>query len=243
MFSSCVTHKQVVLLQSEENDTIEVPLYDFNASYLLQEGDILHIKVSSLDQKSVEIFNKNVGANQNANLNESNLYIHGYSVDSDGDIRLPLIGDVNVVGLSIDSTRSIITESLKAYFKHYTVDVKLVNYRVSLLGEVTKPGTYFIYNMDNTLYHALSRAGGVTAHANLKKVKLIRHEMGTIKTYILNLSDLSILDNSFAHILPGDVFYFVPRKSKVTQHNVQVYSLLISSISLAVILINSFSRN
>ncbi len=237
--SSCVTHRQLVMLQSG-NDQAYSAVYNFNDRYLLQSGDILHIKVSSLDQKSVEIFNKSVGSMQNSNLTSSNLYIFGYTVDSDGNIRLPLIGDLKVDGFSIDSTRSLITESLSSYFKHFTVDVKLVNYRVSILGEVANPGTQFVYNMDNTIYHAISQAGGPTTHANLKKVKLIRHEVGGTKMYTINLSDNSLLDSSFAHVLPGDVYYLEPKKSKATQHNVQLYSLVISTLSLTVILINSF---
>ena len=169
----CVTQKKMLILQDEGasvNDSLQVRIQN---EYKLQSGDILDIKVSSLDPNSVAVFNKAVGSSVNSTITPAGLYVNGYMIDRFGDINLPLIGDLSVTGLTVDSLNHLLDLKLAIYFKFYTVEAKLVNYRVSILGSVSNPGTQFVYNSDLNVLQAISNAGGVSDHGNRTKIKII----------------------------------------------------------------------
>jgi len=232
----------MLMLQEESgaiNDSLQVRLQQ---EYQLQGGDILDIKVSSLDPNSVAVFNKSIGVTVSAAVNEASLYVNGYMVDQFGDINLPLIGDLQVKGLTIDSLNSLLDEKLGGYFKFYTVESKLVNYRVSVLGEVKSPGTQQVYNSDLNVLQALANANGISAYGNRRKVKVIRKAFNQNESFVLDLSKEEVIYSEYFYLMPNDVIYVEPLKSKATSLNVPLFALLLSSISLGILVINSFSK-
>ena len=242
LVSSCITQKKMLMLQDESgsiNDSLQVRLQQ---EYQLQGGDILDIKVSSLDPNSVAVFNKSIGVTVSAAVNEASLYVNGYMVDQFGDINLPLIGDLQVKGLTIDSLNSLLDEKLGGYFKFYTVESKLVNYRVSVLGEVKSPGTQQVYNSDLNVLQALANANGISAYGNRRKVKVIRKAFNQNESFVLDLSKEEVIYSEYFYLMPNDVIYVEPLKSKATSLNVPLFALLLSSISLGILVINSFSK-
>jgi polysaccharide export outer membrane protein len=242
LVSSCITQKKMLMLQDESgsiNDSLQVRLQQ---EYQLQGGDILDIKVSSLDPNSVAVFNKSVGESVSTATNPASLYINGYMIDQFGAINLPLIGDLQVKGLTIDSLNSLLDEKLGGYFKFYTVESKLVNYRVSVLGEVKKPGTQQVYNSDLNVLQALANANGISAYGNRRKVKVIRKAFNQNESFVLDLSKEEVIYSEYFYLMPNDVIYVEPLKSKATSLNVPLFALLLSSISLGILVINSFSK-
>lgn len=240
---SCVSQKKMLILQGGStsiSDTLKERVVNY---YRLKEGDILDVKVSSLDPSSVAVFNKAVGVSNSSVYNQASLYVNGYMVDQFGDINLPLIGDLFVRGLTIDSLNHLLDDKLADYFKFYTVESKLVNYRVSVLGEVNRPGNQQVYNSDLNILQALSDAGGLTPYGNIRKVKIIRKAFNINESAILDLSKEDVIYSEFFYLMPNDVIYIEPLKSRATALNVPLFSLLISSISLAVLVMNSLSRN
>lgn len=239
---SCVTHKKMLLLQDEGNSIQDSLQKRLVKSYLLQSGDVVDIKVSSLDPNSVAIFNKAVGMVNSTVYNEASLYVNGYMIDQFGSINLPLIGDLPVEGVTIDSLNSILDLRLKEYFKYYTVEAKLVNYRVSVLGEVRNPGTQLVYNSNVNVLQLLSNAGGVTDHGNRRKVKVIRKAFGGNENAIIDLSSEALIDDEYFYLMPNDVVYIEPYRSKAVSLNVPLFALLISATSLAILVVNSISK-
>lgn len=242
LVSSCVTHKKMLLLNhgtKEIQDSLERRLV---TEYQLQSGDILDIKVSSMDPSSVAIFNKTIGGSSNNMANPTALYVNGYLIDHFGAINLPLIGDVEVEGITIDSLNHLLDTKLSEYFKYYTVEAKLVNYRVSVLGEVKNPGTQQIYNGDINLLQALSDAGGITTYGNRRKVKVIRKAFQTNESIVLDLSKEEIIYSEFFYLMPNDVIYIEPYRSKAVSINVPLFALLISATSLAILIISTVGR-
>lgn len=238
----CVTHKKMLLLQNDSvaiQDSLQQRLI---TQYKLQSGDIVDIKVSSLDPNSVAIFNKAVGMVNSTVYNEASLYVNGYMIDHFGAINLPLIGDLPVKGLTLDSLNSLLDVKLNDYFKYYTVEAKLVNYRVSVLGEVKRPGTQVVYNSNVNVLQVLSSAGGVSDHGNRRKVKIIRKAFNSNESHVIDLSNEDVLYNEYFYLMPNDVVYVEPYKSKPLSLNVPLFALLISAASFAILVVNSVSR-
>jgi polysaccharide export outer membrane protein len=242
LMSSCVTQKKMLMLQDESgsiNDSLQVRLQQ---EYQLQGGDILDIKVSSLDPNSVAVFNKSIGQAVSTATTPGSLYINGYMIDQFGAINLPLVGDLQVQGLTIDFLNSLLDEKLGEYFKFYTVEAKLVNYRVSVLGEVKNPGTQQVYNSDLNVLQALANTGGISNYGNRRKVKVIRKAFNQNESFVLDLSKEEVIYSEYFYLMPNDVIYVEPLKSKATSLNVPLFALLLSSISLGILVINSFSK-
>ena len=211
--------------------------------YKLQSGDILDIKVSSLDPNSVAIFNKAVGMSVNAAVNDASLYINGYMIDQHGQVNLPLVGEVDVMGMTLDSLNIYLSNTLEQYFKYFTVDAKLVNYRVSVLGEVNSPGIQNIYNADVNVLQALAQARGVTNYGNRRKVKIIRKAFNTNEAEVIDLSKEGVIYSEYFYLMPNDVVYVEPLKAKATSLNVPLFALLISAASFAILVVNSVTSN
>lgn len=239
LFFSCVTHKKMLILQGDVSATQDSLQNRLINEYLLQPGDIVNIKVSSLDPESVAIFNKTVGGASGGNMmNPIALYLNGYMIDGFGAINLPLVGDVEVQGMTMDSLNKFLDEKLAGYFKHYTVDAKLVSYRVSVLGEVKTPGTQMVYNRDVNLLQVLSDAGGLTNFGNVKNVKVIRKAFNSNESVVLDLSKEDVIHNEYFYIMPHDVIYVEPYKAKAVSINAPFLSMLATATSLIILIIN-----
>ncbi|MDB4835480.1 polysaccharide biosynthesis/export family protein [Cyclobacteriaceae bacterium] len=242
LLSSCVTQKKMTLLQGQGGNVSDTLQQRLITQYEIQSGDILDIKVSSLDPSSVQVFNKAVGISLNAAVNEASLYINGYMVDHFGAINIPLIGDLAVEGITMDSLNHLLDAKLSNYFKFYTVEAKLVNYRISILGEVKRPGTQTVYNSDVNVLQALSNAGGISDHGNRRKVKIIRKAFGKNESSVIDLTDENVINSEYFYLMPNDVVYIAPHKSKPISLNVPLFALLISAASLSILVVNSVSR-
>lgn len=241
-FFSCVSHNSMLILKdsSAVQDTLMKRLI---TEYNLQTGDILDIKVSSLDPNSVAVFNKNIGVASNGSVTEGSLYVNGYMVDQFGDINVPLIGDLRVAGISVDSLNKKLDVLLRKYFKSFTVEAKLVSFRVSVLGEVRQPGTHIVYNRNVNVLQALSEARGITEFGNRKRIKVIRKAFSCNESYVLDITSEDVISSPFFYLMPNDVVYVEPNRSKAISLNVPLFALIVSATSLAVLVVNSVSRN
>ena len=132
--------------------------------------------------------------------------------------------------------------AFRKYFKFFTLDLKLSNYRVTILGEVGSPGTQYVYNIGTNLLEAIANSGGFTEHSNRQKVNIIRQVDGKLVEKKLNLQDKSILNSPYFYPLPGDVYFVEPRSSKLISLNLQTLAFITSIISLFTIAL-TFSQN
>ncbi|MCK5168730.1 MAG: SLBB domain-containing protein [Bacteroidales bacterium] len=127
-------------------------------------------------------------------------------------------------------------KTVNEYFKEATVVVQLVNYRVSVLGEVANPGTFIIENRQINILQAVAQAGGAKNFGNVRKAKLVRQTLTGSEMYYLNLTDNGILQSDQFYLLPNDVVYIEPLKSKSFAFVNFPYDLLLSTISTAAII-------
>ena len=198
-FSSCISPKKMKYLQGEENITHQTSR---EFTYHIQSGDVLFIKINTLDNSTYESFN----------AQGSSLY--GYTVSDSGYINLPIIGDINILGLSIDETREKIQKNINVYLKETSVIVKLMSFKVTILGEVENPGIYQAYDASLTLFQAIGLAGDLNNYGNRKNIKLIRQTPEGQKIIELDITDQNILSSEYFYLLPNDVIYIEPHITK-----------------------------
>ncbi|MFT6970337.1 MAG: polysaccharide export outer membrane protein [Roseivirga sp.] len=227
---------------------MEADSYDVSpaaAIYKIRNNDILNITVKSLningpgfaDTESVQ----NVQPAQSGTGNPQLLF-SGYSLDEFGEIDVPLIGTIAVLGLSLKEIETIIAEKLKPHEKFTNVTVHLSNFRVTLMGEVENPGVQYIYERDYNLLQAIANAGDLTDFANRQKVRLLRKEGEKIKSIWLDLTNPALVSSEYFQLHQGDHIYIEPLKAKFSRENTKNLSIGVSVISLLVTLLALFSR-
>lgn len=219
---------------STNRAVFKTPAYQ---EYHLVVGDNLYINVRSLDQRSNDFFNKNGNDNRSSNYNDASIYLSSYTVDPNGNIIFPFIGPIPVLGLTVDQTRGKIEDVMNEYLKETTIVVKLVNFNITFIGEVKRPGEYKIYQDKINIFEALSLAGDISDYGNRNEVKLMRMTDNGTALHIIDLTREDILESPFYYLKPNDVIYIEPLKGKQFAFATFPYALLFSTITTVIVLL------
>jgi polysaccharide export outer membrane protein len=243
LMGSCVPQKKITYLQKQQaKDTTSILPNKRNLDYKIQIKDYLYIRVFALDEKAFIFFNKQSGSNSyNDFANDASIYLNGYSVNSEGYIDFPIIGQVYVRELTVNQVKDVLQKMIGEYLTEVTVVVKMVNFRVTMVGEVAKPGEFTIYKEDLNLFEALALAGDLTEFANRSKVALIRQVAGGSQVHYIDLNSEQLLSSKYYYLQPNDIVYVAPLGYKRWGlGSVFPWALIFSSISTALLLINYF---
>ncbi len=235
LFTSCYTVKKVTYLQSDENVLV---IQNNPVEYLVQPNDILSITVQSLDPEQSAFFNISSGDNRSIQANEASLFLSGYSINQNGTINLPIIGEVKVSGLTVEQIRELIQGEINKYLLDAIVLVKLTSYKISVLGDVRNPGTKYIYNNQATIFEALSLAGDANLSANIKSVKLIRQIDGKSYVIKLDLTNPKILESSEYFLLPNDAIYVETSKENIFRNNLVLLTIVFTAVSTSLLILS-----
>jgi polysaccharide export outer membrane protein len=211
--SSCATKKDIILFQDLEENVSKEVVY---AARKIQINDIIDVKISTLNPEIAIPYNSGGGASapiQNIEL----LKLQGYLVTADGTISLPILGDIQVTNKTIVEIQNDIQQTLEedGHLLNATVVVRVLNAKVTVLGEVVKPGTYSYTEQFITLPQALGYAGDVTIGANRKEIWLIREEQGARQYYKIDLTKTDWFDTPAYTIKQNDIIYVYPNEVKV----------------------------
>lgn len=232
-FAACTSSKKILYFQGL--DTKQVDSVNFNKVHLLQYGDIVEISVTSLEPEDYAHFTKS-----GFRLTQDQAIQNAYEVDSSGIISLPYIGSMYITGLSTIALRDRIMKGVEPYLQKATVNVRLMNLKISVLGEVAKPGTYQMPDMRVALPEALGLAGDLTISAKRSNILIIREEKGQ-RTYAkLDLRKPEVLSSPYYYLKPNDIIYVEPSRSKIAQNDTrtwQILAFLATAASLATILV------
>ncbi|MEZ4826794.1 MAG: polysaccharide biosynthesis/export family protein [Bacteroidia bacterium] len=250
--SSCVNFKNLVFLQEQPTEEGIVPdsLRSYYSDYLgdnyrLRPFDQLNIKASNYENSTINFFNSSGdgggsgggGGGGGANIG-SYLYLSSYIVDSYGMINLPLIGDMHVAGQTTDQVQDTINSRLRTYLDYASASVKLANFRITLLGEIRRPGQLYIFNTKTSILEALGLSGDITEYANIRKVKLIREEGNGARTVYIDLADANLISSEYYFVKPNDIIYIEPIKAKAFNLNSRPISVGLSAISVMLVIVN-----
>ncbi len=240
LLSSCYSSKKLDYLQSKQQ-TLVLSLHE-KEEYKVQPSDVLNIRVQSRDPEQTAFFNLgslNNGFNQ---ANPAAFYNNGYSIDPNGMINLAIVGELKVSDLTIEEIRNLVQKEIDEYLLNATVTVQLMSFKVSVLGDVGRPGTNYIYNNQSTIFEALSAAGDLNLSAKRKRVKLIRQVNDSSIVVNLDLTKPSIIESPYYFLHPNDVLYVETSKPNISQSNLGVFALILSAISTTLLVLN-FTSN
>ena len=247
LITSCVSRKDVTYFQaaSLEKDN---EVRELQSKYIakIQPGDILQIIVSSLSPEASAMFNPfppQINTYQNSQTN--NLPpANGYLVDPQGDITLPLVGKVQLKDLSTTAATELITDKLNKYLQQPTVSMRILNYKVSVMGEVNRPSVYTIPNEQITLPEALSLAGDLTIYGMRNNIMVIRETDGKREFARVDLTRRDLFSSPYYYLHANDVVYVEPTKGKVTSSDrtIQLAPIVISGLSLLTVLITTLVK-
>lgn len=244
IFQACIPNKELVYLQKDKpgKTSLEADTYSVQfGNYHVQFGDVLNIKVLSQDPAAVAAFNVD-GQSNNVQMqqNVTQLYINGYTVDNHGFIHFPILGDIYVKGKTVQEISQAVEKAIDKYVNNVTIKVKLVSFKVTVLGEIKVPGVHYIYNDRATLLEVLGIAGDLTDVANRHAVKLVRTQDKKVEVYNIDLTDRNLITSKLFVVLPNDVIYVEPMKAKNFRLNLPAISLMVSSLTTVLVLINFF---
>ena len=235
---SCAPFKRSIYL-NDETLTEGVPKFYENkkSEYRVQTNDVLHIQVLSADEEINNIFNIKNNAIGNFG-NPGALYVAGYSVDLHGNINLPIVGNLSVRNLTLFEIQNQVQQSIDVYLKNATVIVKLINFRVTVLGEVASPGSFIINNAQVNLFEALGRAGDITEFGNRNNVRIIRQSSDGEEVVSIDITKPGILNSKYFYLQPNDVIYVEPLRSRTQRANLQPVTVAFAGVSTLILLLN-----
>jgi polysaccharide export outer membrane protein len=239
---SCVTQRKLPYFQNGAYSTQKpVETENLRPLYKLQPGDVLSVRVQSVQPVLSEIFN--VPAPQTMTSGDpSTLYLTGYPIDENGNINLPTVGRVKVEGQTMDQAQVLLQQKVTTYVRDANVLVKLLSFKITVLGEVRQPGRYFIYNPQATILEALGMAGDLSEYGNRENVKLIRQTAKGSEIVLVNLTDANLLKSPYFYLQPNDALYVEPLKARSSRGNLNNLAIVFAGIS-AIVLLFSFLKS
>lgn len=211
----------------------------------IQKNDILAITVSSLDAKSDAYFNLgNIGAVQASSGTAGASTPNGFIVDQQGNVQLPYLGSVKIEGLSTYDARKLIENKLEEgkFLIKPVLNLRLVNFKISVLGDVVRPGVYPVQSERITIIEALGMAGDLTITAKRNDVLLIRENLGKRQQVKLDLQSKDLFNSPFYYLENNDVLIVTPSSAKYASvdSSYRNVSLIISALSVIALLITRF---
>ena len=207
-----------------------------NVVPVIQKSDVLSITVSSLNSEATIIFNT---PNQTGSVNNSQ--ITGYLVNTDGIILFPILGKIKVEGLTERAFSETLAATLveKKLLVDPIVNVRIINFKVTILGEVSRPTVVQVPNEKISMLEAIGMAGDMTLYAKRDNVLLIRVENGKKITRRINLNSPDFLESPFYYLKTNDIIYVEPNKDRIasTGRSLQVLPVVLSALTLVAIIV------
>ncbi|NCP21433.1 MAG: sugar transporter [Flavobacteriales bacterium CG03_land_8_20_14_0_80_35_15] len=229
ILSSCVSNKRTVYFQGEP--AVKSDIYKLNNEpYKIQVGDVLLIDIKSIDPQMVSLFQPNVTSNAGS--------INGYTLDRHGNIRLPYLGELNVLGYTVTEVREKIENGLKLFIKNTDglfVEVKQAGIKFIVTGEVGAPGTVNLQQERVNIIEAIANAGEINETGDKTKVEIIRNTADGLKKYNIDLTAIDVFNSDLFYIEPNDIIYVTPLKRKawgIGTTGLSVFTTFISIFSV-----------
>ena len=238
MLSSCNRRTQLLYVNNISNENIKTPKIP---EYILKPGDVLYIQIITQDPNVSNLFNNRGMGNaiqSNMFMSESTNYLYGYSVSDSGFVQLPVLGKIKLAELSINQCRDTIQKRTEKYLTDGIAVVKLLSFKVTILGEVKSPGVKTNLKDNLTIFEGLGLAGDLTDYAQRTNVLLMRQTPDGVKSVRVNLQDKNLLFSEAYYLVPNDILVVEPRKGKLFSMNSPNISIYLSIITTTLLMIN-----
>ncbi|NDK57502.1 polysaccharide biosynthesis/export family protein [Pontibacter fetidus] len=245
LLASCSQRNLVYFSDLKEQDVYSEKIIN-NAEPQIQPGDILSITVNSLSPESNILFNKGGAVSPTADasiLNASNkIKDEGYLVDESGAVDFPVLGKVMVTGLTAKEAKDKFVTQLSKYLKDPIVNVRFLNFKVTVIGEVNRPSTFEVPNGKVSVLEALGMAGDMTVYGKRENVLIVREKEGQRSMTRINLNNKEFLASPYFYLQQNDIVYVEPDKAKAAQANPnnRFIPIMVAAISALAIILTRF---
>lgn len=240
MLTSCISTQDLIYLQQKDKTT---PTSQINAvegkPYRLQVNDVIRLSIKTIDPKLATIFSTTADGSA-ASQSEAGLYFDGFTVDDHGNIRIPVLGEMNVIGYTLEEIRVRIEKQLLAeYFNkeaNLFVSVKLAGLRFTINGEIGGPGTKTIFQEQVNIMEAIANAGDITITGDRKAVTVIRKTPTGVQICDIDLTNINVMNSPYYYLQPNDYIYIKPLKQKTWgtgKTGIESLGTIITLLSLA----------
>lgn len=231
--SACVSHRDVTYFNDLEGKTegnLNIP---DAPELILAEDDLVEIDVVSISAEANEYFIKQ--GSQTDEAYRGNVY----RISRRGNIHLPLVGEVQLGGHTVEEAEDILTEALSEFLRQPAVNVRMVNFRITILGEVNRPGLYRIPSSQATIPEALGLAGDLTLYGKRNNILVIRQSGEQKSFFRIDLNDAATLARPEYHLRNGDVVYVEPTKGRTSADDniYRILPLVLSGLTFVAVVI------
>jgi polysaccharide export outer membrane protein len=246
---SCTSQQKLAYLSNlpetggEETFTMNIP------DYKIQPRDILYITVKAITPSGaiVDLLSSALASSGGSNtIYESSQYLLGFDVNTEGNVTIPVVGQLKVSGLTLEEIKILLQQETSKVFKNATVECKLLSFKFTVIGEVNAPGAYINYNNYLTVLEAIGRAGGIGDFGDRTRVLVVRPMDKGTKTYRINIQDKKLLTSEAYFLLPNDVVIVQPLGQKIFNMNLPTISFILSTftgvLTTTLLLINYFGK-
>jgi polysaccharide export outer membrane protein len=245
LFASCANTKNVVYFNNVKDTTFYTG--NIQNQNLIEPNDILSITISSLNAAASADFNlQNSYIGRATTVTGSNTESGGYLVNANGNIDMPMLGAVKAAGLTKNQLKDNIANLIlsRKLLVDPIVDIRYLNFEVTVLGEVNKPTVITVPNEKISMLKAIGLAGDLTIYGKRKNVLLIREENGRKMTRHIDLNSDNFFNSPYYYLQPNDVIYVEPNKNKASTavRNPQILPVVFSALSVLAIVIDRFLR-
>jgi polysaccharide export outer membrane protein len=221
-FSSCISHRELVYFRDgkEKSPTLaQLPKQEISnlVDIKLQVGDVLAIIISSPDGVLASPYNIGGGGAQATQVAVAANSPATFLITQDGFIHLPTLGALKVVGLTVKEVREAILQKVSVFIQNPSVSIRMINFKISVVGEVGHPGQLSIENERITILEAIARAGDLTTYSNREHILIIREQNGLREYGEINLKDTKFFTSPYYYLQQNDVIYVEPTKGKIAQ--------------------------
>jgi polysaccharide export outer membrane protein len=247
LFSSCGNYKNVAYFQNSDNVSLAQSQYLYDAK--IMPKDVLNITVSASSDEAAAPFNLTIPTPYTLGQRSSysQAMLQSYIVDNAGYIDFPIVGKLHLAGLTKNEAEQLIHDRIKPYMaaaENPIVTVRMINYKISVLGEVARPGMFTVVNEKISILEALAQAGDLTIYGVRDRVKLIREtDTGEKEIHVLNLNDANIINSPYFYLQQNDVVYVEPNKVKAQNSSVGSMTTLWFSATSIIISLTSLLYN
>ncbi|WP_353132606.1 polysaccharide biosynthesis/export family protein [Pseudopedobacter sp.] len=232
--TACSPRRNLVYFSDLNKKSVDTGSVVNNVEPKIQPNDVLSITINTPSSESNNLFTLNSSyMNKNGMVERE-----GYRVSKDGYVRLPVIGDIDVKGQTLEQAQQTIARRLNNYVKDPLVNIQFLNFRVTVIGEVNHPSTFTINNEKVNLLEALGMAGDMTVYGKRENVLIIRESEGKRIITRVNLNEKNVLNSPYFYLKQNDIVYVEPDKEKAIEYspNNRLMPLVVATISAIAVL-------
>ena len=242
---ACKTSEDMAYLKDMSDKELQDHIPQKPVEYRIKQNDNLYVNILTTNPEVNMLFSPSHNPLSSTGTQQmygdlTSQFLNGNLVDQNGEITLPILGNIRLEGLTVAEAQAAVNKKAGEFLKEYTVQVKLLSFKFTCVGEFRSPGIYYNYNNNITILEAISKAGGITDFGKINNLMVVRQTPEGYKSYLIDLASEKILNSEAFYLQPDDVIYARPDKNKNIALNAVTYSLLLSSITTLLVLLQYF---